>query len=158
MDHTRSKVREVVGVAGAAGLRSIWVDRERRHRLLSDLQRASVFVDVLAEVLGQTDADGFDLLAHLGFAAALRTRRERAEAFANRQSRFLGQHAPPAREVLVSLLDKSRAHGIDEISDARVFRLPPFLEMGQAPGVVRRFGSADRLRKSMQELQQRIYE
>lgn len=59
--------------------------------------------------------------------------------------------------MLLALLDKYRAVGIEEIADARVFRLPPFLEMGQAPGVVRRFGSTERLQQSLRELERRIY-
>jgi type I restriction enzyme R subunit len=107
--------------------------------------------------MGQSDADPFDLLAHLAFDAPIRTRRERAEAFVNRENRFLDRHALPAREVILALVDKYRAAGIEEITDARVFRLPPFLEMGQAPGVVQRFGSTKILQDSLREMQRRIY-
>jgi hypothetical protein len=41
--------------------------------------------------------------------------------------------------------------------DGCIFRLPPYLEMGQAPGVVRRFGSTARLQQSLGELERRIY-
>lgn len=157
VNHTAGRVRQAAGTDRLDGLRAIWIDREQRRRFLADLQAASVYVDVLAEVLEQSDADQFDLLAHLAFEAPIRTRRERAEAFVNREGRFLNRHAPPAREVILSLVDKYRAAGIEEISDARVFRLPPFLEMGQAPGVVRRFGSTGALQNSLNEMQQRIY-
>lgn len=72
-------------------------------------------------------------------------------------SHFLGSHAPHARAVIPALIDKYRAAGIKELCDARVFRLPPFLEMGQAPGLVRRFGSTDRLQESLREMQRQIY-
>jgi type I restriction enzyme R subunit len=157
IDHTRRKVREFAEAEDIARLRSVWVDRERRRKFLGDLQRASVYPDVLAEVLNQTEADAFDLLAHLAFDAPIYTRSERAAAFLNRQGRFLNRYQPPAREVILGLLDKYRAAGIEEISDARVFRLPPFLAMGQAPGVVRRFGSTDWLKETVNELQWRIY-
>lgn len=157
VNHSADSVRRMTETGTMTGLRAIWTDRDRRRRFLADLQAASVYVDVLAEVLGQTDADQYDLLAHLAFDAPIRTRRERAEAFVNRESRFLNGHAPPARAVILALVDKYRAAGIDEISDARVFRLPPFLEMGQAPGVTRRFGSTERLQRSLREMQQRIY-
>lgn len=157
VDHTTGRVQRAAGVDRLDGLRAIWIDRELRRRFLADLQAASVYVDVLAEVLGQSDADLFDLLAHLAFDAPIRTRCERAEAFMNRESRFLNRLAPPAREVILALVDKYRAAGIEEIADARVFRLPPFLEMGQAPGVVQRFGSTETLQDSLREMQQRIY-
>ncbi len=157
VNYSADSVRKAAGAGNLEGLRDIWTDRERRRRLLTDLQAASVYVDVLAEVLGQGDADPYDLLAHLAFAAPIRTRRERAEAFINRESRFLNGYMPPAREVILALVDKYRAAGIEEIADARVFRLPPFLEMGQAPGVVRRFGSIERLQECLRKMQQRIY-
>ena len=80
LDHTRQKVRESVGVRAYDGLVEVWVDGERRRKFLDDLQKASVYVDVLAEVLGQTEADQFDLLAHLAFGLPIRTRSERAAA------------------------------------------------------------------------------
>ncbi|MCS6841147.1 MAG: DEAD/DEAH box helicase family protein [Roseiflexaceae bacterium] len=157
VNYAAETVRQAAGADGAEALRAIWSERERRRRFLDELQAASVHVDVLAEVLNQIDADGYDLLAHMAFNAPIRTRRERAEAFVNRENRFLSDYAPPAQEVLLALLDKYRAAGIEEIADARVFRLPPFLQMGQAPGVVRRFGSTERLQQSLRELERRIY-
>lgn len=157
VDHTRNKVRELTEAKDLARLRAVWSSREHRQRFLSDLQRASIYVDVLAEVLNQSEADQFDLLAHLAFNAPIRTRSERAAAFINRESRFLDQYDSPARDVIFALIDKYRAAGIDEISDARVFRLPPFDAMGQAPGVTRRFGSTERLRETINEVQHRIY-
>jgi type I restriction enzyme R subunit len=157
VNHSAGAVRTTAGVDDPSGLRDIWTDRDERRRFLADLQAASVYVDVLAEVLGQSDADPYDLLAHLAFDAPIRTRRERAEAFVNRESRFLNGHAAPARDVVLALVDKYRAAGIEEICDARVFRLPPFLDIGQAPGVVRLFGSTERLQESLREMQRRIY-
>ena len=66
-------------------------------------------------------------------------------------------HAPAAREVILALLDKYRAWGIEEMADPRVFQLSPFREMGQAVGVSRRFGDAQRLRASLNEMQARLY-
>lgn len=157
VNHSADSVRKAAGADDLEGLRSVWTDRDHRRRFLADLQAASVYVDVLAEVLGQSDADQYDLLAHLAFESPLLTRRERAEAFLNRESRFLGGYETPARDVILALVDKYRAVGIEEVSDARIFRLPPFLEMGQAPGVVRRFGSTERLQESLRQMQQRIY-
>ena len=70
--------------------------------------------------------------------------------------RLLGSHASPARAVSRALIDEYRAAGIEELCDARAFRVPPFLEMGQAPGVVQRFGSTDRLQESLREMQRQI--
>ena len=157
LDYTRARVCQVSQAREAEDLRKIWVDSNLRRNFLEELQQASVYVDVLAEVLGQAETDQFDLLCHLTFNTPLRTRSERATAFLNRESRFLGGYNQAARDVILGLLDKYRSAGIDEICDPRIFRLSPFLEMGQAPGVVRRFGSMPKLQQSLAEMQQRIY-
>ena len=70
------------------------------------------------------------------------------------------EHPPtrPAQEVLLALLKKYHATGVDEISDPRIFRLRPFFEMGQVPGVARRFGLLQKLQANLVELQSRIYD
>jgi type I restriction enzyme, R subunit len=157
LDYTRDKVRQVSQAQKIDDLKNIWINAVARRKLLTDLQNDSVYVDVLADVLGQSEADQFDLLGHLTFGTPLRTRSERAAAFLNRESRFLQAQPKPAKEVLLALLEKYRATGIEEISDPRIFRLPPFIEMGQAPGVARRFGSLPALQEKLADLQRRIY-
>jgi type I restriction-modification system DNA methylase subunit len=101
---------------------------------------------VLADVLAQPRADQFDLLAHLAFGKPLRTRDDRADAFMNREQRFLQKYDSRAREVVVALLDKYRLSGVTEITSPDVFRLSPFREMGQAPGVIAKWTAEDLLR------------
>jgi type I restriction enzyme R subunit len=157
VDYTRRKVTELVGAEGLAGLQATWADADVRQRFLGDLYRSSVHPDVLAEVLGQGDADAFDLLAHLAFDAPVRTRDERAQAFRNRYQRFLQRYSPEAREVLLALLEKYQVGGVDELADPRVFRLPPFDRMGQVVGVQRYFGGVQGLRQVLREVQQQLY-
>jgi type I restriction enzyme R subunit len=155
LDYTRQKV--VSHVPHWTDLRTVWVDPDQRRAFLEDLHRASVHVDVLAEVLGQPEADQFDLLAHITFDQPVRTRSQRATAFTNREQRFVNRHTPNAREVILALLDKYRVGGVEEMTDPRVFRLSPFREMGQAVGVIRRFGDVEHLQATMREMQQRLY-
>ena len=158
LDYTRDKVRQVSQAQKLNDLRNTWMNAATRRKLLTDLQATSVYVDVITDMLGQSEADQFDLPGHLTFGTPLRTRSERAAAFINRESRFLQTHPKPAREVLLALLEKYRPTGVDEISDPRIFRLPPFFEMGQAPGVVPHFGSLQKLQANLVELQSRIYD
>lgn len=155
LDYTRQRVAR--HAPDWAALRSVWVDAGRRHAFLEDLQRASVHVDVLAEVLDRSDADQFDLLAHIAFDRPVRTRGERATAFTNREQRFIDRHEPAAREVVLALLDKYRVGGVEEMTDPRVFRLSPFREMGRAVGVIRRFGGPEQLQTTVREMQERLY-
>ena len=155
LDYTR---RKVVGyVPEWANLWAVWVEPEKRRTFLDDLRRASVHVEVLAEVLGQPEADQFDLLAHIAFGRPVRTRSERAKAFETREGAFLNRYKDEAREVILALLDKYRVGGVEQLADPRVFRLSPFREMGQVPGVIQRFGGAEPLQKAVREVQRRLY-
>ncbi len=155
LDYTRHKVAGYV--PDWARLQAVWVDPDQRRAFLDELHRASVHVEVLAEVLGQPEADQFDLLAHIAFDRPVRSRSERAAAFINREGRFIDRHNPAAREVILALLDKYRVGGVEEMTDPRVFRLSPFREMGKAVGVIRRFGDAERLQTTVREMQERLY-
>jgi type I restriction enzyme R subunit len=155
LDYTRQQVAGYV--LSWARLQAMWVDPDQRRAFLDELHKASVHVEVLAEVLGQSEADQFDLLAHIAFDRPLRTRSQRAIAFINREGRFVNRHTPEAREVILALLDKYRVGGVEEMTDPRVFRLSPFREMGKAVGVIRRFGDAEHLQTTVQEMQQRLY-
>lgn len=73
------------------------------------------------------------------------------------EQRFLEQHDPKAREVILALLDKYRLGGVSEMASPDVFRLSPFREMGQAPGVIQRFGGTEPLRTALGEMQRRLY-
>ncbi len=158
VNYTRRRVADLAGTQGLGGLREVWTDPDRRRRFLDDLYRSSVHPEVLAEVLDLGDADAFDLLAHLAFDAPVRTRDDRAQAFRNREQRFIQRYSPAAREVILALLEKYQVGGVDEIATAQVFRLPPFDRMGQVVGVQRRFGGVAGLRQAVREVQRRLYQ
>jgi type I restriction enzyme R subunit len=153
-DHTRRRVVRAAPTWSA--LRAIWVDSQRRKTFLEDLARSSVQPQVLAEVLGQPEADAFDLLAHIAFGAPIRTRSERADAFLNREQAFIRRHAEQARRVILELLDKYRAGGIDQL-EPEVFGVSPFREWGGAVRISRSFGGPDALGRSLREIKERIY-
>jgi type I restriction enzyme R subunit len=155
LDYTRSKV--VGYVPEWTRLVEVWADSSKREAFLKSLEAESIHVEVLGEVLDQPEADQFDLLAHIAFGRPIRTRDERADAFANREQPFLTTLDPAAREVILALLDKYRLGGVTEMSNPEIFRVSPFRQMGQAPGVIRRFGGAEQLRTAIGEVQQRLY-
>jgi type I restriction enzyme R subunit len=107
--------------------------------------------------VGQPEADQFDLLAHIAYGRPVRTRRERARAFETREGAFLDRYRDEAREVILALLDKYRIGGVEQLADPRVFRTSPFREMGQALGVIRRFGGAELLQEAIAEVHRRLY-
>ncbi len=154
-DFTRKKV---LGAASSVhDLREIWIDTEKRKEFLEGLRNSSIHPELIAEVMSRTEADTFDLLAHIAFGAPMRNRDERATAFKNREQSFVKQHGEEARRVILELLEKYRVAGIEEISDARVFSTRTFRDMGGAVGISRMFGGVDKLQRSMKEIQTRLY-
>ncbi len=85
LDYSRDKVRQVSQAQKLDDLRNTWINAATRRILLTDFHAASVYVDVLADVLGQSEADQFNLLGHLTFGTPLRSRSKRAAAFINRR-------------------------------------------------------------------------
>jgi len=153
-DYTRRRILDAASTQSA--LRAIWLDGARRKAFLEELARSSVHPQVLAEILGQPEADAFDLLAHIAFGSPIRTRSERAEAFLNREQAFIRRHAEEARRVILELLDKYRVGGIDQL-EPEVFAVSPFREWGGAVKISRVFGGPDALGRSLREMRERIY-
>jgi len=153
-DYTRQHV--IRSTPTHRDLRAIWVNPQKRHAFLDDLRRQGIHPEVLAEVLGQTEADTFDLLSHLAFGASIRTRSERATAFRNREQAFIHRYGEKARQVILELLEKYRVGGVEQLQP-EIFGVSPFREWGGAFTISRWFGSVDRLGKVMIEIQERIY-
>lgn len=151
-----SKGEVVKRAASIHDLRDIWIDPSKRGTFLEELREQSVHPEVLAKLIERPDADTFDVLASLAFAAPVISRDERAKAVENLGQQFLSAFGPDAREVLLALLEKYRLAGVDELRP-EVFRIPPFDRMGYAAGVTARFGDPERLRTAMDRLQKEIY-
>ena len=158
LDYTRQTVKKISGAQSVDDLREVWVDPSTRNNLRQELEGSSIYIDVLSEVMNQTDVDQFDLLGNLVFNAPLLTRGDRVTAFHNRQSGYLQHTAPKQRDIILAILERYRTYGIDEITDARIFNLPPFDRMGRAPGVLKRFGTPKKYQATMQEMQRRLYQ
>ena len=154
-DHTRNRV--IQSAPTKKDLRSIWIDPQRRRSFLDELRASSIHPEVIAEVMGRAEADQFDILSHLAFGGSIRSRDERAAAFRNREQNFIQRHGDESRQVILGLVEKYRVAGVEEISDARIFSVQPFRDMGGAVGISRIFGGVETLQSSMRELQARLY-
>jgi len=153
-DYARQKI--IRAAPSRKTLREIWVKPERRQRFLEELRRSNIHPEVLAEILSQNEADMYDLLAHLAFGAPIRTRNERAMAFRNREQAFLRRYSEDARQVILALLEKYRASGVEELQP-KVFSISPFREWGGAFRIQNWFGGAEGLARALEEIQERIY-
>jgi len=153
-DYTKRRILR--SADSRTALREIWVDSARRRAFLEELRRSSIHPEVLAEVLGQPEADAFDLLSHLAFGGPIHTRSERAAAFRNREQAFIGAYKEDARKVILELLDKYRIGGIEQL-EPEIFGVSPFREWGGATRISGWFGGAELLGQSLKEMQKRIY-
>lgn len=152
------KVREEILSAchSMVELQSAWISRERREELLNDLEERMVHLDILREILEQPDADAFDLLAHIGFGADIHSREERANALFNLHKEFFEAFDVPAREVLLSLVEKYEFGDLSEATNPRIFSLAPF--NSSVRQVAERFGSIEALRDAVDKLVSLLYE
>lgn len=138
-------------------LRDVWIDMHRRQDFLTELRRADIHPEILAEVMNRQDADAYDLLAHLAFGAPIRSRDERATAFRNREQAFINSHSEAARRVILELLDKYRVGGIDELRP-QIFSVSPFRDWGGAYRIRQWFGGEEALRRVLLvEIPRRLY-
>jgi type I restriction enzyme, R subunit len=138
-------------------LRDAWVSPTERAELFGYLEEQSVQVPVLVDLLGHGEADDLDLLTNIVFGRPIRTKKDRVEALLNEQQAHLNTLSIDQREVLSVLLTKYELGGIGEIFSPEIYRLSPFREMGQAPGVSDRFGGPAALRAFTEDLAARLY-
>lgn len=139
-------------------LRAVWIDRSARREFLDDLAHLGVHPDLLLELHALPDADSYDLMSSLAFGGQPRLRPERAEAFLNRHSAWLDQFDEEQRGIVLLLLDAYQAGGVAELDERRVLTLRPFTQYGGVVGVVRRFGSTERVDEILRRIQAGLYE
>lgn len=154
--YTKAKVQDLTGSWDK--LLAAWQGDDERREMLQRLAGASIYPEVLAEVLEQSEVDEVDILGHIAFERELRTRYDRTLNLRQKNRAWFASYDQPAREVLYALLSKYELGGVRQLSDPRIFRVPPFRQMGEVRGVVRRFGGdAQQLRDTLDELQRRLY-
>jgi type I restriction enzyme R subunit len=144
-------------IADLETLQEHWTDPDRRRALTTQLVGESVQLDVLRDVLGLVDVDDYDLMASLAYDQPLVRRPERAEAVRTVNASWFDILPRDQREVVEALLEQWVIGGMGELETGEVFRLEPFVNWGQAPGVAARFGGPANLRAVLLELVNRIY-
>jgi type I restriction enzyme R subunit len=155
-DLAGDRVRTLAGDTVSLG--EVWRDPTTRGRLLAQLQENNVDPALLSLVLERPDADEYDLLAHVGFDARIRTREERARELEQFDFDFLSRFTDGQRDVVAALLDKYRLAGVDEVSTGKVFLLEPFLSRhGGLSGVAELFGGPDGVSELLVSIQAHLY-
>lgn len=155
VDYTAEKVRDLV--PNTPELRAKWADPAQRADIITKLQERGISFDELATQAKQPEADPFDLLCHLAFNAPLRTRRERAQQLKRNKPDFFARYSPEARAILEELLEKYAEHGDAQFVLPDILKVPPLSEHGQIGDIVKLFGSPEKLRAAVTELQNSLY-
>jgi type I restriction enzyme R subunit len=154
-DYAGEKVRSLV--PSAPELRAKWADPQQRSEIIASLAERGVSFDELAATAQQPEADPFDLLCHFAFNAPLRTRRERAQRLKSERKDFFDQFSPDARRVLDELLQKYAEHGDAQFILPDILHVPPLSAHGQPGEIIKLFGSAQKLRQAVTQLQNLLY-
>jgi type I restriction enzyme R subunit len=154
-DYAGEKVRTLF--SSPEEFRASWSDGEQRAGIIRQLaERGIDFAAVVAQA-GLPDADPFDLLCHLAFNAPALTRRQRADRVRKQETAFFDYLAPEAREILEELLEKYASDGELQFTLPDVLKLQPISEHGSVNEIIGKFGSADKLRSAVNQLQSLIY-
>jgi type I restriction enzyme, R subunit len=138
-------------------LRARWRTASGRDEVIEELSRRGIEFSELAERIGVTDADPFDLLVHVAWNGSLISRRERVGRMRRERADFVEGFAPEARAVLEALLEKYADHGVSQIDDLAVLSVPPLSELGSPVEIAERFGGASKLRRAVSELGDLLY-
>lgn len=154
-EYIAEKVRTLF--ASAAELRRQWADAYRRQEIIEQLEQRGIDFEALAKATAQPSADPFDLLCHVAFNAPLRTRRERADRLRKDKRDFFDHYGPDARAILNDLLDKYAEHGFEQFEIPEILQVPPISERGNVSEIIGFFGSAEKLKTAVAELQAYLY-
>jgi len=140
-----------------SGLRLRWRDATSREVVADQLRSRGIDLDELAERAGLPDSDAFDVLVHVAWNEPVLTRYDRARRLRRDHAEFFQKFQPEAREVLNLLLERYAAYGVDDVADLRVLELEPVSDLGSVVEIAERFGTSQRLREAVAEMQHRLY-
>ncbi len=132
-----------------------WNTAERKQAIIDELEEEGLRLEPLAEEVNP-ELDPFDLICHVAYGCAPRTRRERAESV--RKRNIYGKYGPQARAVLDALLKKYQDDGIMDLADPRILQISPFDQIGTPMELILGFGSRDNFTHAVHELQDALYE
>jgi len=138
--------------------RQIWIDIEKRKKLVSDLKDRGITIDKIREVTKYSQADIFDILNNLGFNQHIKSRHQRAYKV-RKDKPFFAIYPEKAREVLHVLLDHYAEYGYQELEGRGVLQLDTFEKFNGPINIVNNiFNGSDNYDKAVHKLVQKIYE
>ncbi|MDD5198984.1 MAG: DEAD/DEAH box helicase family protein [Terrimicrobiaceae bacterium] len=132
-----------------------WKAADRKQAILEELASQGVFLDELAEQVGQ-GFDPFDLVCHIAFDRPPLTRRERADGVRKRD--IFGKYETKARTVLEALLDKYADAGIASVESLEILKVDPLRAFGTPVEIINLFGGKPGYLAALHELETALYQ
>lgn len=142
---------------GVDDLRARWSDAPLRESLLAELRSKGVELDDLVRLTRLTQADPFDVLAHVAWNLPAVSRRERVERVRVRHADRLDELAGAARTVMDTVMERYAERGPDEVTP-RALTVPPLPEHGTPWELVEEFGGPAALTEWLSALTEWLYE
>lgn len=134
-----------------------WAHVDTRHALIETLAEQGIEVDELLSSAGLSEGDPLDALLQLAWNQPGRTRAERVRGVRERHAAELAVASAMARSILEGLLERYERHGISDLEDGNVFRLPPLAELGSPVELANGMGGGEELRHQLDLVQEWLY-
>jgi type I restriction enzyme, R subunit len=112
-------------------LREIWLNTEKREKLIKDLEDKKVNIGLIKSIENLEDMDSFDVIANLVFDAPLLTREDRTNQFMRQNAQRVNQYGKEIKEAVMDILDLYKIRGEENLS-SEFFKLPNMFEKKEA--------------------------
>jgi type I restriction enzyme, R subunit len=112
--------------------RSLWIETQKRGRLINHLLGEHYSPDTVRELMDMVECDHFDLFAHFGYRERALKRRERETAYLTREASWFASVENKAAIVLRSIGHQFRTGGTDALESELLWEVP---EIKRAGGV-----------------------
>ncbi|WP_137127946.1 DEAD/DEAH box helicase family protein [Roseomonas sp. HF4] len=110
--------------------RGLWVETQRRRKLIEHLLGERFSPDTVRELMGLGECDHFDLFAHYGYREKALKRSEREGAYLERQASWFASADPKAAIVLRGLGHQFGLGGTDALESAELWNVPEIRRAG----------------------------
>ena len=166
-EQSREVIRSITP-ANVGHLLDIWIDKNTRGDLRTELTDRDVHVAAFRHFLELDGADDVDILAKVGFELVrIPSRHDRVIRFWEVEENWLlsrlGEHRTPDEDRFKTHfwqtgLDHYSLYGIDDLERGRTYSAPHFVEQfGSFSRLLNRYGGAEKLRADLEGVKRHLY-
>ena len=166
-EQSRDVIRSITPT-NVSQLLGIWIDKDTRGDLRTELTDRDVHVAAFRHYLELDGSDDVDILAKVGFELVrIPSRHDRVVRFWEAEENWLlsrlGEHAVPDGDRFKTHfwqtgLDHYSLYGIDDLERGRTYSAPHFVEQfGSFSRLLSRYGGAEKLRADLEVVKRHLY-